>query len=228
MARIPDNAIDFILTDPPYLVGFRDRSGRTIAGDKTDEWLQPACNEMFRVLKKDALMVSFYGWNRVDRFMAAWKNAGFSVVGHLVFTKNYTSKAAYVGYRHECAYILAKGRPRLPQNPLPDVLGWKYSGNRHHPTEKPVTRSWEDNGITRYVTEILVKTTGTMQMLGSAPQQNAQAQPKPQQNGQPQSADATKKGGAKTKGRGRKAAQPEPQPQPPEGDDYGFSDDIPF
>lgn len=96
MTRIPDNAIDFILTDPPYLVGFRDRSGRTIAGDKTDEWLQPACNEMYRVLKKDALMVSFYGWNRVDRFMAAWKNAGFSVVGHLVFTKNYTSKAAYV------------------------------------------------------------------------------------------------------------------------------------
>ncbi|EIH0348071.1 DNA methylase [Escherichia coli] len=139
MARIPDNAIDFILTDPPYLVGFRDRQGRTIAGDKTDEWLQPACNEMYRVLKKDALMVSFYGWNRVDRFMSAWKNAGFSVVGHLVFTKNYTSKAAYVGYRHECAYILAKGRPRLPQNPLPDMLGWKYSGNRHHPTEKPVT-----------------------------------------------------------------------------------------
>ena len=88
MARIPDNAIDFILTDPPYLVGFRDRSGRTIAGDVNDDWLQPASNEMYRVLKKDALMVSFYGWNRVDRFMAAWKNAGFSVVGHLVFTKN--------------------------------------------------------------------------------------------------------------------------------------------
>ncbi len=98
MATFPGNAVDFILTDPPYLVGFRDRSGRTIAGDKTDEWLQPACNEMYRVLKKDALMVSFYGWNRVDRFMAAWKNAGFSVVGHLVFTKNYTSKAAYPGW----------------------------------------------------------------------------------------------------------------------------------
>ena len=72
------------------------------------------------------------------------------------------------------------------------------------------TRSWEDNGITRYVTEILVKTTGTVQMLGR------ESQPEP------------KKGGAKTKGRGRKAAQPEPQPQPPEGEDYGFSDDIPF
>lgn len=49
MATFPGNAVDFILTDPPYLVGFRDRSGRTIAGDKTDEWLQPACNEMYRV-----------------------------------------------------------------------------------------------------------------------------------------------------------------------------------
>ncbi len=52
MATIPDNAIDFILTDPPYLVGFRDRSGRTIAGDVNDDWLQPASNEMYRVLKK--------------------------------------------------------------------------------------------------------------------------------------------------------------------------------
>ncbi|WP_139056798.1 single-stranded DNA-binding protein, partial [Salmonella enterica] len=28
------------------------------------------------------------------------------------------------------------------------------------------TRSWDDNGITRYITEILVKTTGARQMLG--------------------------------------------------------------
>lgn len=39
MAGFPEHSVDFILTDPPYLVGFRDRSGRSIAGDKTDEWL---------------------------------------------------------------------------------------------------------------------------------------------------------------------------------------------
>ncbi|QBY46432.1 hypothetical protein ArsFIN_50430 (plasmid) [Arsenophonus nasoniae] len=49
MATFPDNAIDFILTDPPYLVDYTDRSGRSIANDKTDEWL-PACQQMFRVL----------------------------------------------------------------------------------------------------------------------------------------------------------------------------------
>ena len=139
MSRFPDRAVDFILTDPPYLVGFRDRSGRSIAGDRSDEWLEPATQQMFRVLKNNSLMVSFYGWNRVDRFMNAWKAAGFRAVGHMVFTKNYSSKATFVGYRHECAYILAKGRPPLPESPLPDVMGWQYTGNRFHPTEKPVT-----------------------------------------------------------------------------------------
>ena len=95
------------------------------------------------------------------------------------------------------------------------------------------TRSWDDNnGVTRYITEILVKNTGTMQMLGRAAGAQTQPEEGQQFSGQPQpepQAEAgTKKGGAKTKGRGRKAAQPEPQPQTPEGEDYGFSDDIPF
>ncbi|EAN1321566.1 single-stranded DNA-binding protein [Escherichia coli] len=90
------------------------------------------------------------------------------------------------------------------------------------------TRSWEDNGITRYVTEILVKTTGTMQMLGSAAGTQTQPEEAQQFSGQPQpeSQPEPKKGGAKTKGRGRKAAQPEPQ-QPSEPA-YDFDDDIPF
>ena len=96
------------------------------------------------------------------------------------------------------------------------------------------TRSWEDNGITRYVTEILVKTTGTMQMLGRAagaqtqPEETQQFSGQPQQEPQPepQVEAGTKKGSAKTKGRGRKAAQPEPQP--PSEPEYNFDDDIPF
>ncbi|HEI9785123.1 DNA methylase [Serratia marcescens] len=139
MAGFPSNSIDFVLTDPPYLVGFTDRSGRSIANDRNDEWVRPAFREMFRVLKPDSLAVSFYGWNRVDTFMAAWKQAGFRVVGHLVFTKPYASKSAFVGYQHECAYILAKGRPALSAQPRSDVQPWEYTGNRHHPTEKPVS-----------------------------------------------------------------------------------------
>ncbi|MDV0787610.1 DNA methylase [Citrobacter amalonaticus] len=138
MSRFPARAVDFILTDPPYLVGYKDRTGRTLAGDNSSEWLQPACHEMYRVLKNDSLMVSFYAWNRADLFLNAWKTAGFRVVGHIVFAKSYASKSTFVGYTHESAYLLAKGRPQTPDRPIPDVIPWKYTGNRHHPTEKPV------------------------------------------------------------------------------------------
>lgn len=138
MSGFPERAVDFILTDPPYLVGFRDRSGRSIAGDRTDSGCNPPVTRCTAYSKRCAAG-QFLRLEPRGPFHGGWKSAGFSVVGHTVFTKNYSSKSAYVGYRHECAYVLAKGRPALPQNPLPDVLGWKYSGNRHHPTEKPVT-----------------------------------------------------------------------------------------
>lgn len=134
----PAGAVDFILTDPPYLVNFRDRSGRSIANDVRDDWLAPAVKEMHRVLKPDSFMLSFYGWTKVDAFFAAWKAAGFRVVGHIVFSKSYASKSGYFGYAHESAYLLAKGRPAEPAQPLRDVMPWQYTGNRHHPTEKPV------------------------------------------------------------------------------------------
>lgn len=138
MRSMPWACVDFILTDPPYLVNYRDRSGRRVANDDNDAWLKPAFRQMYRVLRPDSLCVSFYGWNKVDTFMAAWREAGFDVVGHIVFRKRYSSKARYLSYEHESAYLLAKGRPSLPASPVPDVLDWQYSGNRLHPTQKPV------------------------------------------------------------------------------------------
>jgi site-specific DNA-methyltransferase (adenine-specific) len=115
MRGFPDRAVDLIVTDPPYLVGFKDRQGRQIAGDVTDEWLQPATLEMYRVLKKDALMVSFYGWNRVDRFMAAWKAAGFYAVGQLVFTKTMPPTVVTPGPDADLWTTAMKGLMSLPK-----------------------------------------------------------------------------------------------------------------
>jgi site-specific DNA-methyltransferase (adenine-specific) len=139
MRSLPWASVDFILTDPPYLVNYRDRSGRSVANDAGDgAWLRPAFRQMYRVLRPDSLCVSFYGWNKTDLFMQAWREAGFSIVGHIVFRKRYGSKARFLSYRHESAYLLAKGRPPLPAQPVPDVLDWQYSGNTLHPTQKPV------------------------------------------------------------------------------------------
>lgn len=130
-------SVDFILTDPPYVTNFRDRQGRTVANDDNGRWLRPAFNQMHRVLKDGGFCVSFYGWNKVDLFMDAWKAAGFRVVGHLVFRKRYASSARFLRYKHEQAYLLAKGNPSLPERPIPDVLDFPYTGNCLHPTQKP-------------------------------------------------------------------------------------------
>jgi site-specific DNA-methyltransferase (adenine-specific) len=138
MRELAPESVDFVLTDPPYLVRYRDRSGRTVANDDRADWLKPAFAEMFRLMKPGTLALSFYGWNRVDLFFDAWRAAGFDIVGHLVFRKRYASSARFFEYRHESAYLLAKGDAKRPAAPLPDVMDWQYTGNKLHPTQKPV------------------------------------------------------------------------------------------
>ncbi|WP_322074712.1 DNA methyltransferase [Burkholderia cepacia] len=138
LPTLPDAVVDLVLTAPPYLVNYKDRTGRSIANDVRDDWLAPAFAEVYRVMKPNTLCISFYGWTKTDLFFNAWKRAGLQVVGHIVFTKTYASKARFVEYRHESAYVLAKGRPPVPAVPVPDVMPFKYTGNRHHPTEKPL------------------------------------------------------------------------------------------
>ena len=54
------------------------------------------------------------------------------------FPKRYTSSRGYVRCQHECAYLLAKGSPREPEYAPGDVLDWAYTGNKLHPTQKPL------------------------------------------------------------------------------------------
>lgn len=138
MKSLPAGSVDFILTDPPYIASYRGRDGRSLSNDDNAAWLAPSFAQAHRVLKQDAFCISFYGWPKVDLFMAAWKRAGFRVAGHLVFRKRYASKSAFLQYRHESAYLLVKGNPAFPASPLDDVRDWVYSGNKYHPTQKSV------------------------------------------------------------------------------------------
>jgi DNA modification methylase len=138
MRQLPAASVNFILTDPPYIVRYKDRSGRAIRNDDNAAWLKPAFAEMYRVLADNSFCVSFYGWTFADRFVTAYRSAGFRIVGHITFKKNYVSSTGYMHSQHECAYLLAKGRPQKPEAPISDVMPWAYSGNHHHPSEKAV------------------------------------------------------------------------------------------
>lgn len=152
LATFPDQCIDLIITDPPYLVGYRDRTGRTIANDENSEGVLPAFAEMFRVLKDDSYAVLFCGWSAIAQFSQSWTDAGFRTVGHIVWRKSYASSTWHTECRHESAWQLAKGYPAKPAAPVSDVLEWEYTGNKAHPTEKavsiltPLVRAYSQRG----------------------------------------------------------------------------------
>jgi site-specific DNA-methyltransferase (adenine-specific) len=139
LPMLPDNSVDFILTDPPYITNYKSRDGRRVPNDDNDKWLKPAFAQMYRVLANDSFAVSFYGWSQADKFMQAYRAAGFRVVGHLMFPKSYASSTRFLRYSHESAHLLAKGNPRQPVKPIADVIEWKYTGNKLHPTQKLIS-----------------------------------------------------------------------------------------
>jgi site-specific DNA-methyltransferase (adenine-specific) len=138
LRRLPDACADMVLTDPPYLVRYKDRAGRTVANDDNSAWMFPAFAELYRVLKPNSFFVSFYGWSKADRFLSVWRECGFRPIGHFVWVKRYASCVRFAKMKHEQAYLLAKGNPVMPARPPDDVQPWKYTGNRLHPTQKPV------------------------------------------------------------------------------------------
>jgi site-specific DNA-methyltransferase (adenine-specific) len=122
MSKLDAASVDFVLTDPPYIVDYRSRDGRTVANDDNGRWLRPSFAQIYRVLKPASFCVSFYAWNRVQLFMSAWRDAGFRAIGHIVFRKRYASGARFLRYEHEAAYLLAKGNVTPPAQPIPDAI----------------------------------------------------------------------------------------------------------
>lgn len=143
MRDLPDNSIDLVLTDPPYLVNYRDRIGREVANDNNPDWLEPAYAEMYRVMKPRRICVTFCGWTELDLFASAWRKAGFTVVGQLIFHKRYASSKHVISHRHEQAYVLAKGKPRRSEFLMESVQPFSYTGNALHPTQKPLGAMFE-------------------------------------------------------------------------------------
>ena len=111
MPEMPSASVDFILTDPPYLVNYTSRDGRSFQHDNPSNaaWLKPAFTEAYRLLKPNRYMVSFYGYTQAEKFIIAWRSAGFRIVEHLVWIKNYASSEGKVKRHHEMAYLLVKG-----------------------------------------------------------------------------------------------------------------------
>jgi len=138
LQTVQEGTIDLVVTDPPYLVNYRDRDGRSLRNDDNADGVMPVFAPMARAMKQNSYAVCFAGWSALPQFTAAWDAAGLRIVSQIIWQKSYASRKGFTEYRHESAFVLAKGNPAKPAHPLPSVMDWVYSGNRSHPTEKAV------------------------------------------------------------------------------------------
>ena len=151
MKEIPDESVDMILTDPPYLMSYKtnhraDKSHRfcqTIIGDNDKELIADFAKEAYRVLKNNTAMYCFCNSNHVDFFKEVIESAGFRIKNILIWVKNnWTAgdlKAQY-GKQYEMIIYCNKGRKFIQGKRLTDVWYFdRVSSNRAvHQNQKPV------------------------------------------------------------------------------------------
>ena len=144
MKDIPDGFVDMVLTDPPYGMAFksnyRKEKYNEIQNDKSLEWLERYISECYRVLKNNSAIYCFCSWHNVDVFKQAIEKK-FKVKNILIWEKNNTSmgdlKGSYAP-KYEMIIFAHKGRKLLNGFRYADIIKASRTGNKNHPTEKPV------------------------------------------------------------------------------------------
>lgn len=146
MKLIPNESIDLIVTDPPYLINYKSHwnsQNKPISGDTDYDLIEKSIKEMYRVLKPNSAAYIFCSPKRIDYFMRCCLDAGFIIKNSIIWVKNnWTSgdlKASY-GQQYEVILLLNKGRKYINGKRLTDVWFFNRVSFQHqlHPNEKPV------------------------------------------------------------------------------------------
>lgn len=144
MKDIPDGSVDLVLTDSPYGIDFQSHYRKEmhpkIWNDKVLDWLEKYVDECFRILKDNTAVYFFCSWHNVDIFKQSIEKK-FKIKNILIWEKNNTSmgdlKASYAP-KYEMIIFAHKGRKLLNGFRYADIIKANRTGNKLHPTEKPV------------------------------------------------------------------------------------------
>lgn len=148
MKSIPDESIDLIVTDPPYLIGYsrhdkKSRFSKQIKNDDNPELVKEYIHECYRILKNDAACYMFTNYKTVDWFKIELEKIGFNVKNIIVWDKERNGMGdlkTTFGYSYEFLFFVSKGQPKIRGKRIPDV--WKFprvpSKCQIHQNQKPV------------------------------------------------------------------------------------------
>lgn len=151
MKDIPDESIDLIVTDPPYLMNYKSvyrkdknhKFCKAIPGDDNPDLIHNYILECFRVLKPNTAMYMFCNANHVDVFKTELESAGFTVKNMIIWVKNNHTAGdlvAQYGKKYEIIFYVNKGRCPIRGERITDV--WEFSRiyykKQLHQNQKPV------------------------------------------------------------------------------------------
>ena len=144
MRTLPENSVDAVVTDPPYGMEFRSNYRKVryerIANDGNVDWTEEVIGELYRVMKPDTALYWFCSFHSIDVFLSVIKNK-FNIKNILIWEKNNTGMGDLTGSyapKYEMIIFAHKGRRLLNGRRDPDILHFNRTGNKNHPTEKPV------------------------------------------------------------------------------------------
>ena len=150
MKRIPDNSIDLIVTDPPYLMSYMTNRRK----DKNHEFCKPILNhnnekmikkyikECFRILKNNSAFYCFTNSNKVDFFKKEIEDY-FNIKNIIVWVKNNHTAGdleAQYGKQYEFIVYANKGRRKINGKRITDIWYFdRVAGNEQiHQNQKPI------------------------------------------------------------------------------------------
>lgn len=134
METIPDNKIDLIVTDPPYLINYKTnwrkekhKFSNVIKNDNNPELIKEYIKECYRILKDDTAIYIFCSFDKVDFFKKEIEKY-FSVKNIIIWRKNNHTAGdleAQFGKQYEMIILANKGRKKFNGERLTDVWDFK-------------------------------------------------------------------------------------------------------
>ena len=150
MKSIPDESVDLIVTDPPYLMNYKtnhrkDKSHKfcqPIQGDDNEQLIRDYIKECYRILRNNKAMYMFCNSNKVDFFKQELEKY-FTVKNIIVWVKNNWTAGdlqAQFGKQYEFVFLVNKGRCPFNGKRLTDVWCFdRVAGKSQvHQNQKPV------------------------------------------------------------------------------------------
>lgn len=133
-----------VITDPPYGMDFKSNFRKEkydkIKNDSNLEWLQEFVNSSYELMQENTHLYCFCSFHNVDIFKQALEKK-FKIKNILIWEKNNTSMGDLKGDyapKYEMIIYCHKGRRTLNGRRDCNILKYKRTGNKNHPTEKPV------------------------------------------------------------------------------------------